>query len=238
MGEMASRESHGMTMPSPALRTSPTSSNRKSIPFLQGEVECSETSEKMDREFNASENRKITFSSVVSIMDIPSRDSYSIEERQTIWIPSEDLKQLTEKNLLEFAAEGWFWQNVVEEDGMVLMNGVLMHPIHLNPMLKEALRRQLPYPRAVTPPDEEMISNDGYIPADPVDRPSSPFVETVFDQNYSSDEDDDMLLEDPDAYLRKRFAHHRRPRDNIPFGDSEDSFITQLLYSDQASHAR
>lgn len=181
-------------------------------------------------------NRKITFSAHVSVVDIPSRDSYSAEERETLWMPSHDLRQMTQKNLLEFAAEGWLWEDVVEEEGMVMMDGSLIHPIHLNPMLKEALRRQIPYPRAVTPPDEDLFFRDAQmeLPIDPIERPSSPFVQTVFDQEYSSEEDD-MLLQDPDAYLDRRFAHHntrRKPRDDIPFGDSDDAFFTQMLYSD------
>ena len=179
------------------------------------------------------DRRKITFSPQVAVINIPSRDSYSIEERATLWMPAHDLKQLTEKNLIEFAAEGWFWENVVEEEGMTMVDGSFIHPIHLNPMLKEALRRQTPYPRAVTPPDEEMLFGDTRIEPskDPIDRPSSPFVETVFDQDYSS-EDDDMLLQDPDAYLKRRFAHHRAPREDVPFGDSDDAFFTQMLHSD------
>ena len=180
--------------------------------------------------------RKITFSTHVSVIDIPSRDSYSTEERMTLWMPPHDLRQMTEKNLLEFAAEGWFWENVVEEDGMEMVDGNFIHPIHLNPMLKEALRRQIPYPRAITPPDEDLLFRNEQInlPDDPIDRPSSPFVETVFDQEYSSEDDDEMLLQDPDAYLNRRFAHHyhRKPREDIPFGDSDDAFFTQMLYSD------
>ena len=183
-------------------------------------------------------NRKITFSAHVSVIDIPSRDSYSIEERETLWMPSHDLRQMTQKNLLEFAAEGWLWEDVVEEEGMVMVDGSFIHPIHLNPMLKEALRRQIPYPRAVTPPDEELLFRDASqvmeFPIDPIERPSSPFVQTVFDQDYSSEEDD-VLLQDPDAYLDRRFAHHnnrRKPRDDIPFGDSDDAFFTQMLYTE------
>lgn len=196
-----------------------------------------ETKEEEEEVASAEGNRKITFSTHVSVIDIPNRDSYSMEERETIWMPSHDLRQMTEKNLLEFAAEGWFWENVVEEEGMEMVDGTFIHPIHLNPMLKEALRRQIPYPRAVTPPDEDLLFQDAQrdSPDDPIDRPSSPFVETVFDQEYSSsEEDDDMLLRDPDGYLNRRFAHHyrRKPREDIPFGDSDDAFFTQMLYSD------
>lgn len=182
---------------------------------------------------DAVRSRKIRFDSRVSVIDIPSRCSYSHEERETLWMPPHDLKRLTEKNLLEFAAEGWYWQNAVEEEGMVEMDGCFVHPIHTNPMLKEALQRQIPYPRAVTPPDEDEILRDAQTTTtdatdDPVERPSSPFVETVFDPEYSSEEDD-MLIEDPDAYLMRRFAHHRKPRDDIPYGDSDDAYYTQIL---------
>ena len=193
--------------------------------------------EKMEtEEGDDSGKRKIKFCPQLSIIDIPSRASYSNEERMTLWMPSQDLKQLTQRNLVEFAAEGWFWKNVVEEDGMVMVDGNFIHPIHLNPHLKEALQRHIPYPRAVTPPDEDMLFQDAqmYFPEDPVDRPSSPFVETVFDQRYSSEEDDVLLREDPDAYLERRFAHHRRPREDLPYGDSDDLYVTQILYSDQA----
>lgn len=184
-------------------------------------------------------SRKVTFSGVVSVVAIPTRDSYTLEERETLWMPTHDLQQQRQRNLLEFAAEGWFWENVVEEEGMEVVDGRFVHPIHLNPMLKEALQRQIPYPRAVTPPDEDLLFCVAPIkaPQDPIDRPSSPFVRTVFDQDYSSDEDD-MLLIDPDAYLIRRFAHHNhrhhhhcKRRDDIQFGDSDDAFFTQMFHS-------
>lgn len=195
-------------------------------------IDCKEEEEKTtlvedeEGEGPNAPRRTISFSPRVTILNIPNRDSYSPEERKTIWIPSQDLKQQTERNLVEFAAEGWFWQDAVEEDDMVHVDGVFIHPIHLNPMLKDALRRQIPYPRAITPPEGDLLLQEAMV----VERPSSPFVETVIDQEYTSEDDDDVLMNDPDDYLRRRFAHHRKPRQNVPFGDSGDPFVTQMLY--------
>eukprot|EP00977_Amphora_coffeiformis_P006974 scaffold1513_cov100-Amphora_coffeaeformis.AAC.23 len=159
------------------------------------------------------ENRtkRISFSRNVAIRNIPNRYSYTPEEKRNLWVAN--LAQHTERNLLEFAAEGWFWPDVVEEEHMVSVNGMLVHPIHLNPLLKDALRRQIPYPRAVTPPEEDdwiqqlqqQDEKTYYYEDLIIERPSSPFVGT---QLWDDEDEERMIREDPDGYLRKRFAHH------------------------------
>jgi hypothetical protein len=194
-------------------------------------TECEETKTNIDPDDNwPNIAKKISFSSQCSVIEIPNRDSYSLEEARDLWVPAPELKQLTERNLIEFAAEGWSPQAVIEEQDMVMdVDGTLLHPIHLNPMLKSALLRNCPYPRAVSP-DEIMPGIPFYPSASFVDRPSSPFVETIVNQNYShlSEDDDQLLQNDPDGYLLRRFANHERYEDAL-MGDAEDAIINQIL---------
>lgn len=173
--------------------------------------------------------REISFSSQCLVVEIPNRESYSTEEAKALWVPATELKELTERNMLEFAAEGWSPRDVVEEQDMVMdVDGTFLHPIHLNPMLKAALLKNCPYPRAVSP-DEIMHDVSLYPSVTLVDRPSSPFVETVVNQDYFPEDDDQLLLSDPDGYLMKRFAHHCTAYDDTLLGDAEDAIVNQML---------
>jgi hypothetical protein len=107
--------------------------------------------------------KKIEFSETVRVMLIPSHADYDNEEKEAIWASKKAIAAMASNNFIEFAAEGWDWRNVVEDDDMIQVPGgdenggvKMQHPIHSNPYLKDALIRGIPYPipaRAVTPPD-------------------------------------------------------------------------------------
>mmetsp|Transcript_7330 Transcript_7330/g.15274 ORF Transcript_7330/g.15274 Transcript_7330/m.15274 type:complete len:256 (-) Transcript_7330:201-968(-) len=190
--------------------------------------------------------RRVGFAPQVSVKEIPGRLDYSDSVRSSYWADKKEMSKMTERNMIEFAAEGWDWRNATDDEQMLILNGEAVHPVHSNPYLRDALQRQIPYPRAVTPPDEERSAIfEGFcaMQCDPPDRgavtpeaeemerPSSPFVESVVLDETMQNYDENLLLNDPDQFLRQRFAAspHHRPRQDIPFGDSEDAYFNKVL---------
>jgi hypothetical protein len=76
---------------------------------------------------------KIHFSDKVSVVPIPTRHEYSNRIKSRIWTNRYELAELQERNVLEFTAEGWNWEAVVEDDQMFLdsVSGEMVHPIHV-----------------------------------------------------------------------------------------------------------
>lgn len=72
----------------------------------------------------------VAFDASVKVLPIPSRTCYSNRIRNELWMPPEEIQQNAARNSLEFAAEGWNWENVAEDSDMVLYEGELVHPIH------------------------------------------------------------------------------------------------------------
>jgi hypothetical protein len=84
----------------------------------------------------SSERRKTTrimFQDEVEVMQIPTRFEYSDRIKSRIWSNRHELQENAERNALEFAAEGWDWRTVTEDEGMYIcsVSGELVHPIHL-----------------------------------------------------------------------------------------------------------
>lgn len=90
----------------------------------------------------------VGFSSQVEVVPIPSYADYDQVVRQRLWSNRLERTRMAERNLLEFAAEGWDWRNVVEDGDMIRLGDQIIHPVHSKPLLASALRRQLPYPIA------------------------------------------------------------------------------------------
>jgi hypothetical protein len=76
---------------------------------------------------------RIQFSSDVKIISIPSHSEYSEGAKKVIWASSAEIRQNAQRNRREFAAEGWKWENVVEEDAMYFdkSSNERIHPVHL-----------------------------------------------------------------------------------------------------------
>lgn len=73
--------------------------------------------------------RRVSFNKKVSVVEIPSHRDYDDESHSSTWLSCGDIQSNAERNLREFAAEGWDWKNVVEETSMYrLTNGQLVHP--------------------------------------------------------------------------------------------------------------
>jgi hypothetical protein len=75
----------------------------------------------------------VVFDEDVLVAPIPTRYEFSNRIKAKIWSNRYELAENAERNALEFAAEGWNWRNVTEDDGMYICStsGELVHPIHL-----------------------------------------------------------------------------------------------------------
>lgn len=60
------------------------------------------------------------------------RTEYSCLVKERLWSSSSDLYQNAVRNSIEFAAEGWNWRTVADDDQMIQSPfGDRIHPIHL-----------------------------------------------------------------------------------------------------------
>lgn len=84
--------------------------------------------EKMDRRM---ERRTVHFAPLVTVHLIPSHTAYSSRVRETIWISIDEMKRNATRNCLEYAAENWNWQEVIQEEDMFYQKGELVHPVHV-----------------------------------------------------------------------------------------------------------
>jgi hypothetical protein len=60
---------------------------------------------------------RIMFEEQVQVMPIPTRYEYSERIKSRIWSNRHELQENAERNAVEFAAEGWNWRTVTEDDG-------------------------------------------------------------------------------------------------------------------------
>jgi hypothetical protein len=89
-------------------------------------------------------SRRIAFQEDVEVVPIPTRYEYSDRIKSRIWSNRHELQENAERNALEFAADGWNWRTVTEDDGMFIcsFSGELIHPVHLEHLMQEE-REQL-----------------------------------------------------------------------------------------------
>lgn len=75
---------------------------------------------------------KIAFDDNVSVIAIPMRSEFSSRVKSRIWSNRYEIHENASRNTVEFAAEGWDWRTVTEDDGMFVctQSGDLIHPVH------------------------------------------------------------------------------------------------------------
>lgn len=83
-------------------------------------------------------SRRIVFKEEVEVLPIPTRNEYSDRIKSLIWSNRYELQENAERNAREYAAEGWDWRGVTEDEGMYIcsVSGELVHPIHLQEHLQ------------------------------------------------------------------------------------------------------
>mmetsp|Transcript_5719 Transcript_5719/g.10100 ORF Transcript_5719/g.10100 Transcript_5719/m.10100 type:complete len:248 (-) Transcript_5719:130-873(-) len=91
---------------------------------------------------------KISFSEDVSVVPIPMRSEYSDRIRSRIWSNRYEINENAQRNAVEFAAEGWSWRSVTDDDGMFVcsVSGELVHPVHCQQYYSQVATAPAPAP--------------------------------------------------------------------------------------------
>ena len=82
---------------------------------------------------NATTIRSVRFAPTVQVHPIPKHSAFSRRIRETVWTSSQEMEENVARNCIEFAAEDWDWQQVLEDQDMIVYHGELVHPIHFAP---------------------------------------------------------------------------------------------------------
>ena len=77
----------------------------------------------------------ISFDELVSVLPIPHHEAYSDRIRSRVWSDRFEIMSNVRRNTIEFAAEGWDWRNVVEDEMLHPCpdTGERIHPVHRFP---------------------------------------------------------------------------------------------------------
>lgn len=105
---------------------------RRSRPIPQTVKEPLKDDDRDSSPSGRSKPTSIKFHDSVSVVAIPMRKEYSPRIRKDLWGDRSESVANAKRNAIEFAAEGWDWRTVKEEDEMAVgRNGERIHPIHL-----------------------------------------------------------------------------------------------------------
>ncbi|CAM9525476.1 unnamed protein product [Chrysoparadoxa australica] len=76
-------------------------------------------------------HKHIRFNETVSVIYVPVHFEYSNRVRQSYWASAGEIREMVYRNMLEFDAEGYQWEQVAEEEDMYYCNetGEYIHPV-------------------------------------------------------------------------------------------------------------
>lgn len=112
----------------------------RKLTTTQQRPKADEMSQQADK---SRKGRSVSFDDAVTIRSIPARFHYPLKIRQELWRSKEDMIYNVQRNAAEFAAEGWNWQQVLEDHQMFRgNNGELIHPVHIPFLRRFTVQRQ------------------------------------------------------------------------------------------------
>mmetsp|Transcript_18686 Transcript_18686/g.32918 ORF Transcript_18686/g.32918 Transcript_18686/m.32918 type:complete len:157 (-) Transcript_18686:303-773(-) len=87
----------------------------------------------LSNETEGSPHSRIQFNSVVQMKPIPSHTDYSDRVKKHLWSNRHEIRRNSQRNLQEFAFEGWNVHQVIEEDAMFFDKLAMefVHPAHI-----------------------------------------------------------------------------------------------------------
>ena len=89
-----------------------------------------------DKSSSCMRSSSVCFQEEVTVVEIPCRNDYDEETRESIWSSDEEIKRNKKRNMHEFVNETYYspkhktrsWWICREEEDMVVYNGELIHP--------------------------------------------------------------------------------------------------------------
>jgi hypothetical protein len=109
-----------------------TTSTTTAPPVVSKDATSEGETQQPNNNNNKPQKQRISFSDSVAVVPIPMRSEYSDRVRSRLWSNRYEIHENATRNAIEFAAEGWDWRSVTEDEGMFVCtaSGELIHPVH------------------------------------------------------------------------------------------------------------
>jgi hypothetical protein len=90
----------------------------------------------------AQQTKGVHFVDTVTVHPILKHSAYSRRIRRTVWTDAREMQENVARNCLEFQAEGWALDGVLDDHAMVLYEGERIHPVHFAHLQTRNVRQQ------------------------------------------------------------------------------------------------